>query len=384
MGDSMRRFLFYLLAAAVTLYTAVLYGSTSFLMLFFVELGLPVLLILLSIPLVKGLRVDLQLPIPVAEQGQSVPVTISLKNNTVIPSGRIAVRISSYLPMSRRAEKTWFYGSISGRRGHTPAQVKVQTEYDASSVGSIQMEISRVWCYDLLGLVAFPLPKRYWKQIEPEMLLVVPKISEVPVFVSRQSRDFAGESEEYSKERKGSDPTEVFQIRDYQRGDRLRSIHWKLSVKTGDLMVCEHSLPLGCPVLLYLNLFWKSHGKQKRKLKQDEYLQIVASLSHAMVQEGCRHYVIWFDSEQSDIRRYRVEKEEDVYEMLIQLGRLSIYSQQWDLVELYQQKYYENQYITKLELTMDRNLYCNGTIFKKYGKRGEELEQQLAECEIIV
>lgn len=386
----MKRLLFYLIVATATLYIAILYGSASFLMLFYVELALPVVLLVLSIPLARGVGVEIQLPIPLAESGQTVPVVIWLKNPTPFPCGKIAVQLTSYYPMKKKGKKTWFYGSVPGRGKAVSGRTRLCTEYDAECVGSIRMEITRVWCYDLIGLLAVPLSRRQWKQLEPETLLVVPAIREVPVFVSRQSRDFAGESEEYSKERGGDDPSETFQIRDYKPGDKLRSIYWKLSAKTEELMVCEKSLPLGCPVLFYLNLFQKpARGRwnlwnYSQSTKRDRFLQIAASLSHAMVQEGCRHYFIWYDTKNEDIQRYRVEKQEDVYEMLLQLGRLSTYSKERNLEELYRQKYHETQAVTKLELTIDLDLYHNEKKLITYDKREEKLEQQLGAQEIIV
>lgn len=386
----MKRLLFYLFVAAATLYTAILYGSTSFLMLFYVELALPAVLFVISIPLARRVHVELQLPIPLAEAGQTVPVVIWLNNSTPLPCGKIAVQLTSYYPMKQKGEKTWFYGSVPGRRKTGSGRARLCTEFDAECVGSVQIEINRVWCYDLIGLLAVPLSRRQWKQLEPETLLVVPAISEVPVFVSRQSRDFAGESEVYSKERGGDDPSEAFQIRDYKPGDKLRSIYWKLSAKTDELMVCERSLPLGCPVVFYLNLFQQSiRGRWDpwnygQSAKRDSFLRIAASLSYAMVREGCRHYIIWYDTKNEDVQRYRIEKEEDVYEMLIQLGRLSTYSKEIALEELYRQKYHETQAVTKLELTIDLVLYQNEEKLIKYDKREEKLEQQLGEQEIIV
>ncbi len=384
----MKRLVVYLLATAYTLYLAILYGSASFLLLFFVELVLPIMTFLPAVWVAGKTKVKLVLPIPVAEKGKKVPVNIWIKKNTKIPGGKIAVQVSTYLPMSQKPEKTWFYGKMTKDNFRSGKHI-LRMEYNASCVGTVQMEISRVWCYDLIGLFALPIPKKHWKELQPESLLVTPAISEVPVFVSRQSRDFAGESEVYSKEKGGDDSSEIFRIRNYQPGDKLRSIHWKLSAKTEELMVCEESLPLGCPVLFYLDLYQpvgqeRRQGKKGLSEKRDSYLQIIASLCHAMVQEGCRHYMIWYDSGIEDIYRYRIEKEEDVYEMLIQLGRMKNYSKQRDLEELYRQKYHELQYITKLALNMNLELYVNESQHCKYAKKQDKLEKQLGQQEIVV
>ncbi len=380
--------MFYLLAAAYTLYLAILYGSNSILLLFFVEMILPLLTLFPAVWVAGLTELDIQLPIPVAQKGQKVPVHILMKKHTWMPAGKLRIQVSSHFPMSERPEKIWVYGRMTQDNIRKGEHV-LRMEYDTSCVGTVRMEISKVWCYDLIGLIAIPVPKRLWKKLEGESLLVTPTVSEVPVLVSRQSRDFAGESEVYSKEKGGDDASEIFRIRNYQPGDKLRSIHWKLSAKTNELMVCEESLPLGCPVLFFLDLYQspKREYRQRKKgvyEKRDSFLQVVASLSHGMVREGCRHYMIWYDSGIRDIYRYRVEREEDVYEMLIQLGRMTGYSKPKDLEELYRQKYHELQYVTKMELNRNLELRMNEERCCVYETKKEKLEKQLGQQEIMV
>lgn len=389
----MKRLIVYLITAAATFYIAVLYGSTSFLMLFYAELALPVVLFLSIWPLRKQIDVGLTIPVPVAEQGQKAQVRVRLRKRGIWPAGRVAVQVASYVPMLSQPRLTWFYGHVQGGL-EDDGQSEWRMEYEAGGVGNVQMEITRVWCYDLLGMVRLPLPERRWRQHSPENLLVLPKITNVPVTVSRQSRDFAGESEEYSRDKGGEDPAEIFRIRDYQPGDKLRSIHWKLSAKEGELMVCEQSLPLGCPVILYLNLYQPLEngggGKRRRRRdqmlaqKRDAFLQIVASLSYGLVQQGCRHYVAWYDEKRQDILRRRIEKDEDVYEMLLRLGRLVVYGQERDMDELYRQKYHESPCITRLEIGMNLAVKQNGEKKQKYSSDANYLERQLQDTEWIV
>ena len=369
-----------MIVIAATIYTAILYHSTSFLMLFYVELVLPAFLLLTLLPTVRQMRVRMELLIPVVEQGQKVPVLLHLRTGGFPVGGKVAIMVKGKLPIGQKAEKTWFYTQLAGSK----KDVKIKAEYQARSVGNIRMELGQVWCYDFLGLVALPLPARYWKELEPETLLVLPRISEVPVMVSRQSRDFAGESEEHSKKRGGDDPSEVFQIRDYQPGDKMRSIHWKLSAKTEEMMVREQSLPLGCPVEFYLDLYQPVSHHRKDEMGKNSYLQIIASISHSMVVEGCRHHVIWFDSRTADIRRYRVETEENVYEMLFQLGQLKSYHDKKDLQDLYRQKYHETPGITRLELTMELQLKRNGEVEARYSGDVSDVERQLGAKELVV
>ena len=103
-----------------------------------------------------------------------------------------------------------------------------------------------------------------------------------------------------------------------------------------------------------------------------------------MVVEGCRHYVIWFDSQRNDICRYRIENEDNIFEMLFQLGQLSVYHDPKDLQELYRQKYHETPATTYLELTTELMLKKNGETEARYSGDVSDIERQLGAKELVV
>ena len=378
----MKRLITYLIVIALTFYTAVLYGSTSFLMLFYVELAPAVLS-------------DAYSPAGNA-QSETYNGAADSRGRAGTEGAGITAGAQRKLSNRRKDCGAGERNAADGteNRENFPKSENfepgagggfIKTEYHARCVGNIHMEIGKVWCYDFLGLVAVPLSAKYWKALKPETMLVLPRICEVPVMVSRQSRDFAGESEDYSKERGGDDPSEVFKIRDYQPGDKLRSIHWKLTAKTDEMMVREQSLPLGCPVDFYLDLYQPAgHHGRKHETKRDSYLQIIASISHSLVLEGCRHHVIWFDSQRNDICRYRIEKEENIYEMLFRLGQLPVYHSRKELTELYRQKYHEMPGITTLELDTELVLKLNGETQARYSGDVSDIERQLGAKKLVV
>jgi hypothetical protein len=302
------------------------------------------------------------------------------------PGGRISVQVALRPSLQNKTEKVWFHFPVFYAKT-AGGNLVMKAEYDAPYAGNVSLQITKVWCSDLLGIIAIPVTPGRWKKQDAANLLVLPKMCEMPVMVSRQSRDFAGESEEYSKERGGDDAAEIFQIREYQPGDKLRSIHWKITAKTGDMMVREQSLPLGCPVDLYLDI---SVSKKDKSQRWDYYVQVAASISHSLVREGCRHHMIWYDGKQQDICRFRIQKEEDIYEALLRMGHLERESTGRNLQEMYRQKYHDAPGITQLELKTDLSLYKNQELFHRYGKTkgkhisSEDLEHQLGETELVV
>lgn len=399
----------YCLLMVVTLYTAVLYASAGILLLFFVEAILFVALLVIYIPTARRMQVRLRIPMPIVEQGSRVPVQIAAWNDDG-RAGRIEVQITSCYPLKQRKSKTRFFCTVSDPEAQ---KCILETEYRPDCTGSMRLQISGVWCYDLFGILRLPVPKAHWKQLEPEQILFLPQIHPVPVSVSRQSRDFAGDCDEHAQDRGGDDPSEVFQIREYRPGDKMCSIHWKLSAKADDWMVCEQSLPLGCPVTFYLDLHAAGRGigrgisrtevvsqkktgdrNEKGRSRQiapggkarltDSFLQVAASVSQGLILGKCRHFIAWYDCSLGDIRRRRIEKEEDLYDLLIMLGSLETYREPFDLKELYRQKYKDAPCITTLTLNLRLELTRNGEKEIVYTERGKALGRALTSHELRV
>lgn len=121
--------------------------------------------------------------------------------------------------------------------------------------------------------------------------------------------------EAYSRERSGQDATEIYQIREYRVPDPVQMIHWKISARTGKMMVKESSQPLGCAVCIRLCL--SDVAKDFKKLERT--IEICASLSRTLVEERCMHVVAWFDQRNVRIVQWHVKEEETFYEMLWEL-----------------------------------------------------------------
>ena len=58
------------------------------------------------------------------------------------------------------------------------------------------------------------------------------------------------ESFRYSGARPGDDPGETFDIREYQEGDSIRQIHWKLTGKLDKMMIRQRSFPVDDTILI--------------------------------------------------------------------------------------------------------------------------------------
>lgn len=141
---------------------------------------------------------------------------------------------------------------------------RMSVEVAAKSSGNYTFRLVRVRFYGLLGIGYLTRYVRY-----EERLSIMPKITPVMIEVGLASRYFQGEAEVYDDKTGGDDVSEVFQIRSFQPGDKIQNIHWKLSAKEDELMVRENSLPMGCPVVILLDI---SGGQKETEKQRNHFL----------------------------------------------------------------------------------------------------------------
>jgi uncharacterized protein (DUF58 family) len=125
--------------------------------------------------------------------------------------------------------------------------------------------------------------------IQEQAFLLVPPVSHPVELTLADRADDLPDSQEYSALRPGLDPSETFRIREYVPGDPIRQIHWKLSEKTGQVMVRDFGLPVVQQVLLL-----ESQPGQEASLEAlDNVLDLLVSFSHALLAQDIPHTVAW-------------------------------------------------------------------------------------------
>lgn len=178
---------------------------------------------------------------------------------------------------------------------------------------------------------------------------------------------FFGDSDIYDDLRPGYDPSELFDVREFQNGDRLQSVHWKLSARTDELMVKENSLPKACAVAIVADLRGIKKGRQA-----DAFMKLLVSLSFSLMDQKCSHYVAWYDTAINDIVRARVDDEEGFYIFLNSFLKIKPDTKN-DALFLYEEKYRAEKLVCLL--SVDGRLQI---------KRGEEIVGRADEKNEIV
>ena len=102
-------------------------------------------------------------------------------------------------------------------------------------------------------------------------------------------------SGETSLPQKGSDITEIFNVRDYVAGDSLNSVHWKLSSKFDSLKAKEFGSTDEHKTLVLVDMSRKKGEFSAADASLNAVLDIAVSVSDSLKESGCVHSIGWFN-----------------------------------------------------------------------------------------
>ncbi len=263
---------------AVLLFTTVFYWANQqwlgWLLLLAVLL-LPILSLVLSLPGLFALRVRMTCP-TVVECGDTAYVQVT--NKPWFPALVRRCIISVYKPLTG-TELTLKSGDV------------LPTEH----CGKLYCRINKVLVMDYLGLFNFRL-----KSNATATVTVLPRpipFSQLPPLYQRMATAW--------KPKPGGGFAENHEVRLYRPGDNLNQIHWKLSAKTGKLMIREPMIPADrCAVVGFC--LWGTEEQLDRKF--GKLLGVCACMLDAgipfelqvITAEDTRHYPI---AAEQDLRK---------------------------------------------------------------------------------
>lgn len=173
---------------------------------------------------------------------------------------------------------------VGGKR-----ETSIRFSVTPAHCGRLRARVTDVRLFDPFGLFSRPIPCRAERDSD------IPPQTSAAAAVLADTADFLSDSQQYSAQRPGYDPSETFRIREYVPGDPIRQIHWKLSGKTDHLLVRDLGLPIVNRMLLLLD---PSPLPSTAALPDDMdlMLDLLASVSQALLAEGVCHTLGWQDA----------------------------------------------------------------------------------------
>lgn len=350
-----KRICIYIAVFALTVYCFFLYDDVIVSGLMAAEVFYFFLSMFWLIRLGKKVDVTFERMIPVADMNQKIEARVRICNH----SKRRNVHFKAKLQLSNlftgEKEKCTLRDSV-GREGQTICPFY----FHASDCGNMTIEVKELILYDTLGI--FTLKKKVGVK---QKIGILPECHVIPLEVTRRTREFIADAEEYSDRERGDDSSEIYQIREYREKDSIHDIHWKLSAKADELLVKEHGKPLGPVILMWIDMEEKVVRRKKRQGKMRTAalaLEAVASLSLSLLEERCVHLVAWYEVENQRIVKKRISKEEHVYELLHRLLLTEPYKKNNQAEELRSWAFKGETFSTTVKFDLAGNITVNDNL----------------------
>lgn len=303
----MKRWILFVLSVALLYYVALIYNSRSMLFLVCVVLVLELCLQIYNLFLFWKLRVSIHTPITIIDGNSAIPVELTLSNRSFFPSGQVRVQLQAVYPMRKKKQSFKLCSVVPGRkRGQSRAMIKLRFDLKPKYIGRVVLSVRRACLMDLLGILPVFLRRKYVVDHSPVMVL--PEKQEIPLELDSLVQQFSVNREAEIRIAGEKNPPEVAWIREYQPGDALRDIHWKLTAKQDALMVREHISEQGCPLLFFIDL----------RQMSERYLQVFYSLGLELLEKKTSYYQVYYEPDTGELVRTLIGSEEDLYEYLLQ------------------------------------------------------------------
>jgi len=214
----------YLAALGLSFVFYIAYGQWLSWLILLTVLALPWFSLLLSLPAILRFHAAPSGP-AVLEMGSTGLLWLMGSCGYPMPPFRGRLRLQHMI-----TGDSWFYQDAADLR--------------TDHCGGIAVTVENAKIYDYLGLFSFPVRSR-----EGKTILIRPK--PVPLQLQQDLQHWIPRS---WKPKSGGGYAENHELRLYRPGDSLNQVHWKLSAKTGNLILREAMEPRQGLILLTMNL----------------------------------------------------------------------------------------------------------------------------------
>lgn len=338
-----RNKLIYGMVLVLCIIYAVMYNEYSTMIFLLIFCFFPVVLLLFLIPMCFLIGVQGMPCKTVINKGEETEIPLIISNRFIFPVSMLKVKIVYYNEGEKKKYTSFYSFSLAGR------EVKrVVCKFSSSCCGNILVNVKSAVVYDYLKLFSFRRKINYNVK-----LAVLPEIYEMEPIKIDENTCSLFDSDIYSKSKKGDDPSEIFDIRQYREGDKFQRVHWKLSSKKGELMIKEFSLPISSAVVIMVEFYYR--GKNKTVMEYlNALMETALSLSFTLMQQGYLHYIAFYDMQNKEYKRKKIQAEEDIFDAIEELLNIKPYANEFPVIPfqiaLYDKEQYTHMFYISTEI----------------------------------
>ena len=275
----------YLLGLLLTVFLYFATGSRWILALVIFLLLLPPVSLGCSLYIRKKLRIRLQLP-TTSPKGTACLGCVELENKAWLPVPKLYCKVGLVNDLTREEAVVEMVCALGpGRKGRREFLL------ESACCGRVYAYLQRVQIMDLFGLLPLNVTGKASARIT-----VLPELFSCDVSAAPASAI----SDDSVASKRGDDRTEVFQLREYQSGDDIRQIHWKLSSKLDALIFREPSQSISRSMLV----FWDKREECTPET-MDAMAEVTASACQGLCDSGQAFDLCWTEKEELQLREIR-------------------------------------------------------------------------------
>ena len=251
----------------------------------------------------RDVTVTLESP-TVAHKGAPVECLVHFENDSMIPLLHVEAQLVVKNLLTGQVDELRVPVSV-GPREKVSAPFVIQSEL----CGRVECGVSRVVASDPLGLV-----NRKAESAAVRRLSIMPELREAYLRTLATAAPLS-DTTTYSPYVKGPDASELFALREYEPGDDVRRIHWKLTEKTGQIMVREPSLPLDNSVLVFWDKVLMGPCADRARVA-DSLAEVLLAICVQLTDAGVEFDIAANDAQSGRCFTSHVTDEGDIYELI--------------------------------------------------------------------
>ncbi len=205
-------------------------------------------------------------------RGEQTRLRIGIYNDQPFPLTSLEIRVRGI-----GGETKELYASLGG---HDSVEFVIPIDCCYRGVFKIGME--RMIATDVFGLLRVPFELHWLPYYKEPELIIDPRIAELPVLksVARDAKHFTG------KVRTGQESAELAELKEWQRGDAWKRIHWKRSASIGRLLVKQAEQPSQSNIVVLLDTTIHEYEGEERYIYEDIACEMAASVVWHSLRSG--------------------------------------------------------------------------------------------------
>lgn len=237
----------------------------------------------------------------------------------------------------------------------------INLNFISPNCGCIEMSVKEIVITDPMKIFI-----KEKSSSETAKCFIVPKIDQI-IWPDNEDYVYDMESFRYSYTHSGDDPSETFDIKEYNPGDSCRSIHWKLSAKTQEIMVREPALPINSSLMILDDKTFLS-GQDFSAEVISSHTELFLKLSYTALLKGIRHSAGWFNCRTQTFEIFAISTADDVYRMVPALLYAPFYEDYYSSADRYIMSDCEKNYGSYIYVSENLSAINEIEKLKEYGK----------------